>query len=92
MKLAQIFGNWEASELAKCAPPNNRCLVDTHVNQQDLPYLTAIRPRSSKPLDACHTHGPFSKAFLEVLWRGLRRVAAGAALSSLASAHPVRAF
>ena len=31
-----------------------------------------------------------SQAFLEILWRGLRRVAPGAALSSLASAHPVR--
>ena len=29
------------------------------------------------------------EAFLELLWRGLRRVAPGAALSSLASAHPV---
>ena len=63
MKLAQIFGDWEASELVKWAPPNNRCLVDTHVNQQDLPYLTAIRPRSSKPhskpLDALSHTWPF---------------------------------
>ena len=38
-----------------------------------------------------HPDPRLNEAFLELLWRGLRRVAPGAALCSLASAHPALA-
>ncbi|CAK9020590.1 Uncharacterized protein SCF082_LOCUS14969 [Durusdinium trenchii] len=50
--------------------------------------LTASMQSLSEALLGLHPDPRLNEAFLELLWRGLRRVAPGAALSSLASAHP----
>eukprot|EP00435_Cladocopium_sp_Y103_P043708 s823_g12.t1 len=74
------------TELLEASAPDLRLSCEAALLRDST--LAAPMQCLSEALLSVHPDPRLNEAFLELLWRGLRRVAPGAALSSLASAHP----
>lgn len=74
------------TELLEASAPDLRLSSEAALLRDST--LAAPMQCLSEALLSVHPDPRLNEAFLELLWRGLRRVAPGAALSSLASAHP----